>query len=469
MKLELKQPWVKKVCALLLVIILTLAFVQLFAQVSFDYYSFSFKLQTQFNWEGGTRVAIPPVGQLFLKSHRFPWQLVITLDQIDLSKLEKQLSAIPPQEQWLPTFQKNATDALTWLLATVALYGLIGGVLALLIMRYYPPSRFFWYGLLTAVLVIAVLLGGIYATYDPHSLNHPQYQGVLAAAPGAMSLINMGLNNLEVIGNNLKLVSHDVSQLYQQAGKIQNLGQFDSDMAVLHVSDIHNNPAAFDFIEELVKNFKIAMIIDTGDLTDYGTALEAEIIPRIIKLGVPYIFVPGNHDSPLIIQRLKGHRSIWVLTSGLYKIYGLSIAGLADPASNSFNSDKVSTVEIAKATDTLTKRVLAMEQPPDIVAVHERDFAAKLIGKVPVILHGHDHKFRLSTTDQTIIVDAGTTGAAGLRGARAGDPYSAAILYWKKNDSGELKLNAVDSIKVNGVKGGLTIERHSFSQTKEQR
>jgi hypothetical protein len=31
---------------------------------------------------------------------------------------------------------------------------------------------------------------------------------------------------------------------------------------------------------ELIANFKVQAVIDTGDLTDYGTALEAEIIAK---------------------------------------------------------------------------------------------------------------------------------------------------------------------------------------------
>ena len=466
MKMDWNRTWIKNSLVIVLVILMTLLFVQLFAQVSFNYYSFSFNLETRWNWNGGTLINIPPIGQLFLKSHHFPLQLVITLNQIDLNKLTAQLNAIPPQAQWLPTFQKEVSQALLTLLGAVLLFGVGGGLIALLVARVFPPRPLFGVGILVAVLVIALLVAGTLGTYQPDALEHPEYQGVLAGAPWAMNLISMGLNHLDVLSANLKRVSQDVSLLYQQADGIQNLG-LDSDLAVLHVTDIHNNPAAFDLMQELIANFKIRFVIDTGDLTDYGTAVEAELIPRIQRLGIPYIFVPGNHDSPLIIERLKKLRSVWVLSSGRYSIAGLSIAGIADPASSRFDSDVAEPAELQATAATLTDRVLAMEETPDIVAVHERVFAADLIGKVPLILHGHDHQYRVSEQDQTVIDDAGTTGAAGLRGlVRKGVPYSASILYWRKDEQGRLRLHAIDSIRINGLESRLSIERHTFKPPK---
>lgn len=98
-----------------------------------------------------------------------------------------------------------------------------------------------------------------------------------------------------------------------------------------------------------------------------------------------------------------------------------------------------------------------------MVAVHNLKLAKKLIGQVPLILHGHDHQYRLTAESKHVINDAGTTGAAGLRGlTEEGVPYSATILYWKQNPSGEMILKALDSIKINGAIGKLTIERHTF-------
>ena len=453
-----------RVLALIIMIVFSsMLFIQLFSRLSFQYDSFSFTLRTSFTPSGGTTLNVPPVGQLFLKTHYTPWQFIFTLDAIDFSILEKQLDSIPAKDQWLGTLQRETLHAVLKLFILVIITGMTGAILTLLAFRIRPFSKHFWYGILGALSLILMFITTTALTYDPDAVDSPQYRGVLASAPWAMNLVTMGLDNIEIIGDNLKKISQDIPFLFKQAGQIGNIGDFQFDLAVLHVSDIHNNPAAFEFITELVNNFKIQLIIDTGDLTDYGTPLEAEIIDRIAKIKIPYIFLPGNHDSPLIIKRLKRVPFVKVLEKGVITVKGLTIAGQADPASASFNSDLASDEDLKKAAETLTKTVQNAKTIPDLLLAHNRKIAAELIGQVPLILHGHDHQYRLTTESDTIINDAGTTGAAGLRGlTEEGVPYSAAILYWKKGPSDALIFKAVDSIKINGVAGKLTIERHTF-------
>lgn len=450
---------------ILLVCLGTIFFIQLFAQTTFKYDSLSFTLRTQFGKTGGTVIAVPPVGRLFLKSHYTPWQLIITLDEVDFLKLEKQFDNLPPKELWLGLLQKEALKAVGLLFILVTVFGITGGALILLAFKVYPPDRSFWLGILVSLSLIILLIGSTILSYDPRSVEQPRFQGVLASAPWAMNIISMGLDNIEVIGDNLKKISRGLPMLYKQAGQIKNMGDFQTDLAVLHVTDIHNNPAAFDFIAELVANFKIQLIIDTGDLTDYGTPLEAELIQRIAQLKTPYLFVPGNHDSPMILKRLKKNKTVRILGEGHLKLkkINLTVAGLADPASDNYSSDLSPREELERARDTLSENVIKLDFVPDIVAVHNRILAEQLIGKVPLILYGHDHKYNLSIEENSVLDNAGTTGAAGIRGLTGdGVPYSATILYWKKDPSGRLKLNAADSIKINGTEGHLTIDRHTF-------
>ena len=454
----------KRVLALVIMTILgSMLFIQLFARLSFQYDSFSFTLKTNFNPSGGTIINVPPMGQLFIKTHQTPWQFIFSLDAIDFTKLEKQLDSLPVKEEWLTTLQQETLRAILKLFLLVVITGLIGGFLTLRIIRIEPFTKHFHYGMLGALTIILIFIATTVLTYDSSAVQNPQYQGVLASAPWAMNLVTMGLDNIEIIGDNLKKISRDLPKLFKQAAQIKNIGELQFDLAVLHVSDIHNNPAAFEFVSELVNNFKVELIIDTGDLTDYGTPLEAEIIKQISKIKIPYVFIPGNHDSPLIINRMKKVPSVKVLEQGNIKVKGLEIIGLTDPASLSYNSDLAPEEDYLKAADTLYQTVVKLEKTPDIIAVHNLKLAKELIGQVPLILHGHDHQYRLTAEAKTVINDAGTTGAAGLRGlTEEGVPYSATILYWQQSQSGEMVLKALDSIKINGAIGKLTIERHTF-------
>ena len=70
-----------------------------------------------------------------------------------------------------------------------------------------------------------------------------------------------------------------------------------STIRVLFVSDLHLNPAAWDVIRSVAKQFDVDMIVDSGDLTDHGSAPENAYVDQIATLGAPYVWVRGNHDS----------------------------------------------------------------------------------------------------------------------------------------------------------------------------
>jgi 3',5'-cyclic AMP phosphodiesterase CpdA len=176
------------------------------------------------------------------------------------------------------------------------------------------------------------------------------------------------------------------------------------------------------------------------------------------------LFIPGNHDSPLIIANLRKLDNVTVLSSGPIRFHGLTINGVADPASSDYNSDVSSLQVMAGIRDAFSQRIFEAESFPDIIAVHNRDLAENLIGSVPLILHGHDHKYLLTVNGRTVMDDAGTTGAAGLRSiTKKGVPYSASILYWQKDAAGKLKLQAIDSISIDGAKGKFSLERHAYN------
>jgi Icc-related predicted phosphoesterase len=457
------QFQLRTVLIALLMLGAALGFIQLFSHTSFSYDSFSFDLKVSLAANGGTSLAIPPVGHLFFKTHQTPCQIRITLNKIDFNRLENQLSTLPPRQQWLELLQKELQRAIILLFTVVLLVGISGSGLVLLFFRIYPNKPRFWQGIGLTFCLISLLIGGTILTYDKTAVQRPQYQGVLASAPWAMNLISMGLDHVEVIGNNLKTIPQSLSMLYKQTGQIGSLGNLKFDFSILHVSDIHNNPAAFKLIKQLITTFKIQMVIDTGDLTDYGTAFESEIITKIESLNLPYYFVPGNHDTPLIIKRLQQLKNVKVLQDATINFNGLLIAGVADPSANVDNPDEANSADLNRARDQFTQKVTAASPLPDLIAIHNRYLAQNLIGKIPLILHGHDHRYSVTTQNRTVIVDAGTTGAAGLRGlTKNAAPYSASIIYLKKDEQGTLRLDAIDSLKINGAEGKFSLERHTF-------
>ena len=253
------------------------------------------------------------------------------------------------------------------------------------------------------------------------------------------------------------------TNLHDLAGQLKKVHPHlpDTGLRVLHVSDIHNNPAAFDFIERVADTFKINLIIDTGDVTDYGTPAEAELFARIGSLNVPYLFVPGNHDSPRIIEAMREVGAL-VIMDELIEISGLKIAGLADPASQSVLMEVAPAPVLRAAGERLYHELKNSGQWPDLVAAHNRLMSEPFAGQVPVILNGHSHRAEVRFEENTAFINAGTTGASGLRGLKSPDdnPYSLVILYFnREEESGRLSMVMADLISVQQFQNAFTLQR----------
>ena len=126
----------------------------------------------------------------------------------------------------------------------------------------------------------------------------PRYTGLLTRAPAAVGDIDRVLDRFGEYREQLGDLVDNMATLYL-AGR--DLPVFEANsrlIRVLHVSDVHLNPEAFDLMERLVEQFEVDAIADTGDLTDWGTDPEAQLVARIGQLRVPYVYVRGNHDSP---------------------------------------------------------------------------------------------------------------------------------------------------------------------------
>lgn len=112
---------------------------------------------------------------------------------------------------------------------------------------------------------------------------------------------------------------------------------------ILLVSDIHG-ANAYPLMKQIVETEGITAVVDTGDLVNFGRVQEAEaagLFTGIRSLGVPYLFVRGNHDaaSPTddaLVERMTQVPGVVVLEPRrhaytLATVGGLRIGGFNDP------------------------------------------------------------------------------------------------------------------------------------------
>src|SRR3546814_1798996 len=76
---------------------------------------------------------------------------------------------------------------------------------------------------------------------------------------------------------------------------------------------------------------QVDAVLDTGDVTTFGLPLESRFGSLLQASPVPYIVVPGNHDSPANRAPLPQMTGITVLAGDSVTVGGVRILGLADP------------------------------------------------------------------------------------------------------------------------------------------
>ena len=224
---------------------------------------------------------------------------------------------------------------------------------------------------------------------------------------------------------------------------------------VLHVSDVHLNPLGLEIVRQLADRFDVAAILDTGDLTSFGYPVEARIADLLVDMPVPYLIVPGNHDSPEVRTALAGVANVSVL-DGTTEVGGVRILGIADPT---FTADNVVGPEEAEAdkrrrASDVGRRVDADD--PDVLAVHDPVFASQVAGRVPLVVSGHVHKRGNRVVDGTRFLTVGSAGATGLgtftiEGGRA---YEAEILSFREG-----RLTGIDYVSIRGIGGSFRADR----------
>jgi predicted phosphodiesterase len=313
---------------------------------------------------------------------------------------------------------------------------------------------------------------GTAATFDAEAVAEPRYSGLLTVAPTAVGDVEAIVDRFGEYRAQLSDLVTNIVTLYRVAEGLPTFEPTDGMVRLLHVSDIHLNPAAFEVISEVSDQFAVDAIVDTGDITDWGTSTEEAIVDEIGRLDVPYVWVRGNHDSRQTQEAVSRQPNAIVLDGEATDVAGLRIWGIGDPRYTP-NKEELSESETEQErADNYAPIVadrLAEDEPPeaDVVMVHDRRTAADLAGEVPLVLAGHGHNPRedrlgddADDADDTLVLTEGSTGGAGLRGLQGEEPepLTASILYF---DPETRELVAYDRITVLGAgETGATIDRH---------
>lgn len=437
--------------------------VALAASVHADVGPFDATLAARPSFTGETVVHLAPLGTITLDTHDAPVAVHARLEELRITEAE----AIARRPQIIDTLAATVGDdarkglqalAIRAVLAAV-LGAAIGGVVA---------ARTWKAGLAGAgggLLVVGVIAGLAASSWRPESVTEPRYSGILTVAPRAVGDVTSVVERFgEYRAQLAELVGNAVT-VYRAAESLPSTEGSGDEVRVLHVSDIHLNPQAFDVAGELIRRFDIDAVVDSGDLTDWGTPAESNVVGRIGQLDVPYVYVRGNHDSGSTQLAVAAQPDTVVLDGTHADVAGLRFFGLGDPRYTPDKGEDTGGRRTVADTAGRLRGLLQRARGIDVLVVHDPLLAARAGDQVPLVLAGHRHEVDLSTMEAgaTLLVQ-GSTGGAGLRGLQGEEPepITASILYF---DARADRLMAIDQVTIRGVGDpGVRIQRRVIEQ-----
>ncbi|MFF5178959.1 metallophosphoesterase [Micromonospora sp. NPDC000316] len=421
--------------------------------------------------EGGTTIDVPPLGALLLDSHDGPTHLTVRLGALDQGRTEALLDDPASISRASQSAVEDVRSGVMRLgLRTLAASVLVTLILAGLVFR--DVRRTAWAGGL-ALLVTAGSLGTAAATLRPQAIEEPRYEGLLVNAPAIVGDARRIANDYTKYAEQLQRIVGNVSQLYTTVSALPVFEPAPGTTRVLHVSDMHLNPTGWQLIRTVVEQFGIDVVVDTGDITDWGSEPEESFVGSIGLLKKPYVFIRGNHDSGRTGAAVARQPNAIVLNNSTTTVGGLTIAGIGDPR---FTPDKNTSPagsgltqqvadQVIGAGEQLAATVRSSPRPVNIALVHDPASAGPLAGTCPLVLAGHTHARQVSKLPETpgqqptTLMVEGSTGGAGLRGLEGEKPtpLSMSVLYFDQ----QKMLQAYDDITVGGTgQAQVNLERH---------
>lgn len=414
---------------------------------------------------GQTVIELPPFGALTAKTHSSPLEFKVTLLRVEEKVVTSTLT------EWNLNgvrirVKQEAVRVLTAFVLRQLLLGILGAVLSSLFLVRIPIRRI-WQPALVGLFAVGAWVGPAYATYDFDAFERPAYSGMIAAAPRILELSQNLVSGFEKLKAHTPEVLANLHALFNRAD-VNGLPAAGNGKKFLLISDIHNNPVGLAIARELAVRFAVDAVLDAGDLTDFGSPLELNLVEDLTKMGVPYVFAPGNHDSPAVMDFLASKSGVSVLKGKTISVAGISILGAPDPSA--YRPEPTASTaaqeqrEFEAQVELLEKVLNTSKNPVDVLLVHNPWVASHFIGQVPLIAFGHTHRPAVEEAGSSLLLNPGTTGAAGLRGFQTDKeiPYTAMVVYF----DGAKRPAAVDIITYGPREGNFRVERRITGKPK---
>jgi predicted phosphodiesterase len=409
---------------------------------------------------GRSTLFLPPLGTISADTHFSPVGFTIEVREVDPAALTDALSTAEGRLALFGAVEHDLRATAVRLAIRLLLGALVLGAIAAAVL----PHRHWWTVLCGAAgglvsVGVFVALGA--ATFDVRAFEEPRFTGALERAPQVIETVNKSIGGLAELSSRYTTAARRLSDLLALVAEPDRSTREDT-IAILHVSDIHSNPLGLEIADRLAEEFDVDAVLDTGDLTSFGQHIEANIGASIEDFPVPYLFVPGNHDSVANRRAISSFENVTLLDEDTATVDDIEILGWPDPT---FTADNQTTTEEGNLLreERASRVALAVEElDPDVLAVHDARLATESFGEVPLVLSGHTHERSLERDDGTLVLTVGSTGATGLGSflVEAELPYEAEVIYFRSG-----RPVTLDYITLAGLAGDFQIERVTLDET----
>ncbi len=431
---------------------------------------------------GETKIDLGPFGVVGLDTHDGPLRIDIDAGTINVNETEQLINQVKGSsasvdvgaeiekminedvaEAERKVIIKTGTGLLTM--------GLVAGSILLARADKRDKKKWVEAGALSLVPLVtaAALATSAVATQHNDALERPKYSGPIEYAPGVLSGLQDISGRYEDYSQQIAKQTENVVKLYQTGETLPVLpdGNY---LEIMTVSDIHCNEGVFESIKTAAQALKVNMIIDAGDITDYGSSAESFCYKPVETLDLPYYFVKGNHDSPTTVSDLSKFNNVTILNGQIETAEGINIVGIGDPrleSSPTSNDDDPRVAEMGKVLVSI-----AENNTIDIAVKHDSSGTEELAGKVDLVISGHMHERSAKTVDGTLFYTEGTTGGAGTRAFDHGEEITdkpteqtASIFYW---DIDNKRFVAVEQLTLGGLgTNSVSVKRCSITTENE--
>lgn len=412
---------------------------------------------------------------------RLPARLRVDLRTVDRDVVKRVAAGGQLDVQ---TARKDARNAIaTYLRNLILLVFLCGGSLGILVafaVRGGATPRLRY---TTGTAVITALLGAAaLATLLPPRgpIDKPQYYAFGPDIPKALEAVETAQRSTKALDQELDAQLVGLARLVTAPA---NRPALEDRPRLTIASDLHNNVFDLPILERTAAGGPVFFV---GDLTDRGSPLEAALVRRVVRVGKPFVFVPGNHDSDSLARQLARDGAIVLTRTGrlsaggnttsghpIVTVADLRVAGYDDPferqAGQNF-ADRYDRDPDPSEIERFAIWMRGVRGDVDIVMVHNpalitialEELEADPPARPLTILVGHTHKAKLTRTPGATVINAGTVGAGGTGNLLKQNKIGIARLLYETKPS--FQALAVDMVTIDPRSGSATARRERLDE-----